>query len=29
MGLWNTFTTRTLQQTSPGHYVVADAGCPA
>ncbi|MEU0225664.1 PHB depolymerase family esterase [Streptomyces sp. NPDC006284] len=28
MGLWNTFTTHTLQQTSPGHYVVADSGCP-
>ncbi|MFB8771719.1 extracellular catalytic domain type 1 short-chain-length polyhydroxyalkanoate depolymerase [Streptomyces broussonetiae] len=29
MGLWNTFTTHTLQQTSPGHYVLADSGCPA
>ncbi|MFI2224547.1 extracellular catalytic domain type 1 short-chain-length polyhydroxyalkanoate depolymerase [Streptomyces fradiae] len=29
MGLWNTFTTRTLKETSPGYHVVADAGCPA
>ncbi len=29
MGLWNTFTTHTLKQTAPGHYVVADSGCPA
>ncbi|WP_079155669.1 PHB depolymerase family esterase [Streptomyces ambofaciens] len=29
LGLWNTFTTHTLQQTSPGHYVIADSGCPA
>ncbi|WP_411574958.1 PHB depolymerase family esterase [Streptomyces fradiae] len=29
MGLWNTYTTRTLKETSPGYYVVADAGCPA
>ncbi|MFD5327789.1 PHB depolymerase family esterase [Streptomyces sp. NPDC127092] len=27
MGLWNTFTTHTLKQTSPGYYVVADSGC--
>jgi poly(hydroxyalkanoate) depolymerase family esterase len=29
MGLWNTFTVHTLEQTAPGHYVVADSGCPA
>ncbi|WP_432118773.1 extracellular catalytic domain type 1 short-chain-length polyhydroxyalkanoate depolymerase [Streptomyces sp. bgisy032] len=29
MGLWNTFTTHTLEQSSPGYYVVADDGCPA
>ncbi|MFC9328538.1 PHB depolymerase family esterase [Kitasatospora sp. NPDC057015] len=29
MGLWNTFVTHTLAQTSPGYYVIADAGCPA
>ncbi|MFI8763560.1 PHB depolymerase family esterase [Streptomyces sp. NPDC053792] len=29
MGLWNTFTTHTLEQTAPGFYVVADSGCPA
>ncbi|MEV0170429.1 PHB depolymerase family esterase [Streptomyces sp. NPDC050803] len=29
MGLWNTFTTHTLQQTSAGYYVLADSGCPA
>ncbi|MFH8499018.1 extracellular catalytic domain type 1 short-chain-length polyhydroxyalkanoate depolymerase [Streptomyces coeruleorubidus] len=29
MGLWNTFTTRTLKQTAPAYYVVADSGCPA
>ncbi|MFE0823296.1 PHB depolymerase family esterase [Streptomyces sp. NPDC058847] len=29
MGLWNTFTIHTLQQTAPGHYVIADDGCPA
>ncbi|MDT9682731.1 PHB depolymerase family esterase [Streptomyces sp. TRM76323] len=29
MGLWNTFTVRTLKQTAPGHYVLADPGCPA
>ncbi|MGW0120329.1 extracellular catalytic domain type 1 short-chain-length polyhydroxyalkanoate depolymerase [Streptomyces sp. NPDC003327] len=27
MGLWNTFTVRTLKQTAPGYYVLADAGC--
>ncbi|MEU5216635.1 PHB depolymerase family esterase [Streptomyces sp. NPDC020807] len=29
MGLWNTFTTHTLKQTSPGYYVLADSGCTA
>ncbi|MHB9863631.1 extracellular catalytic domain type 1 short-chain-length polyhydroxyalkanoate depolymerase [Streptomyces sp. YIM S03343] len=29
MGLWNTFTTHTLEQTAPGYYVVADSGCSA
>ncbi|MFV2121800.1 fibronectin type III domain-containing protein [Streptomyces sp. Act-28] len=29
MGLWNTWTTHTLVQAPPGHYVVADSGCPA
>ncbi|CAM5570225.1 hypothetical protein SVIOM74S_08679 [Streptomyces violarus] len=29
MGLWNTFTIRTLKQTAPAYYVVADSGCPA
>ncbi|MFI6937743.1 PHB depolymerase family esterase [Streptomyces sp. NPDC050418] len=29
MGLWNTFTTHTLEQTAPGHYVIADSGCPS
>ncbi|MEV7598487.1 PHB depolymerase family esterase [Kitasatospora sp. NPDC089797] len=28
MGLWNVFTTHTLEETSPGYYVIADAGCP-
>jgi hypothetical protein len=28
MGLWNTFTSHTLRQTAPGHYVIDDAGCP-
>ncbi|MFJ8467375.1 extracellular catalytic domain type 1 short-chain-length polyhydroxyalkanoate depolymerase [Streptomyces swartbergensis] len=28
MGLWNAFTTRTLKQTAPGYYVIADSGCP-
>ncbi|WP_371483899.1 PHB depolymerase family esterase [Kitasatospora sp. NBC_00315] len=27
MGLWNTFVTHTLKQTSPGYYVIADGGC--
>ncbi|GAP51714.1 alpha/beta hydrolase family esterase [Streptomyces azureus] len=29
MGLWNTFTTRTLKQAAPAHYVIADSSCPA
>lgn len=29
MGLWNTSVVHTLEQTSPGHYVIADSGCPA
>ncbi len=29
MGLWNTFVTHTLEETSAGYYVVADSGCPA
>jgi hypothetical protein len=29
MGLWNTFTAHTLEQTAPGYYLVADSGCPA
>ncbi|MGW0472238.1 extracellular catalytic domain type 1 short-chain-length polyhydroxyalkanoate depolymerase [Streptomyces coeruleorubidus] len=29
MGLWNTSTTRTLKQTAPAYYVIADSGCPA
>jgi poly(hydroxyalkanoate) depolymerase family esterase len=29
MGLWNTYTTHTLEETSPGYYVIADNGCPA
>ncbi|MFF7721029.1 PHB depolymerase family esterase [Streptomyces luteogriseus] len=28
MGLWNSFTSHTLRQTAPGHYVIDDAGCP-
>jgi poly(hydroxyalkanoate) depolymerase family esterase len=27
MGLWNTFTVRTLRQTGPNHYVLADGRC--
>jgi hypothetical protein len=27
MGLWNTFTTRTLRQTGPNYYVLADGQC--
>lgn len=29
MGLWNVYVTHTLEQTSPGYYVIADSGCPA
>ncbi|MFJ9772400.1 PHB depolymerase family esterase [Kitasatospora sp. NPDC101157] len=29
MGLWNLLTTHTLEETSPGYFVIADAGCPA
>jgi poly(hydroxyalkanoate) depolymerase family esterase len=29
MGLWNRFVVHTLQQSAPGHYVIADSGCPA
>jgi poly(hydroxyalkanoate) depolymerase family esterase len=28
MGLWNLYTTHTLEETAPGSYVVADNGCP-
>ncbi|CAL9585058.1 extracellular catalytic domain type 1 short-chain-length polyhydroxyalkanoate depolymerase [Streptomyces sp. enrichment culture] len=28
MGLWNTSVTHTLRQSAPGHYVIADSGCP-
>jgi poly(hydroxyalkanoate) depolymerase family esterase len=28
MGLWNVYTTHTLEQTGPGYYVIADAHCP-
>ncbi|MGF1428368.1 extracellular catalytic domain type 1 short-chain-length polyhydroxyalkanoate depolymerase [Kitasatospora sp. LaBMicrA B282] len=27
MGLWNVFTTHTLQQTGPDYYVIADGRC--
>ncbi|WP_406865536.1 PHB depolymerase family esterase [Streptomyces sp. HUAS MG47] len=27
MGLYNTFETHTLKETSPGYYVIADSGC--
>ncbi|MEU6742524.1 extracellular catalytic domain type 1 short-chain-length polyhydroxyalkanoate depolymerase [Streptosporangium sandarakinum] len=27
MGLWNTFTTHTLRQTGPDHWVLADGRC--
>ncbi|MGW0069416.1 extracellular catalytic domain type 1 short-chain-length polyhydroxyalkanoate depolymerase [Streptosporangium sandarakinum] len=27
MGLWNTFTTHTLKQTGPDHWVLADGRC--
>lgn len=29
MGLYNTYATHTLEETSPGYYVIADSGCPA
>lgn len=29
MGLYNLFVTHTLEETSPGYYVVADSGCPS
>lgn len=29
MGLYNVFVTHTLEETAPGHYIVADTGCPA
>ncbi|MFC1429543.1 PHB depolymerase family esterase [Streptacidiphilus sp. N1-3] len=29
MGLYNLFVTHTLEETSPGYYVIADSGCPA
>jgi len=29
MGLYNLFTTHTLEETSAGYYVIADSGCPA
>ncbi|MFD7484610.1 extracellular catalytic domain type 1 short-chain-length polyhydroxyalkanoate depolymerase [Streptomyces mirabilis] len=29
MGLYNTFTTHTLEETATGYYVIADSGCPA
>jgi poly(hydroxyalkanoate) depolymerase family esterase len=29
MGLWNVYTTHTLEETSAGYYVIADSGCPA
>lgn len=28
MGLDNTYVTHTLEETSPGYYVIADNGCP-
>ncbi len=28
MGLYNTFTTHTLEETATGYYVMADSGCP-
>jgi hypothetical protein len=27
MGLWNTFTTHALRETSPGYWVLADGQC--
>ncbi|MEV0185190.1 PHB depolymerase family esterase [Streptomyces sp. NPDC050625] len=29
MGLYNLYETHTLEETSPGYYVVADSGCPS
>ncbi|MFE0463618.1 PHB depolymerase family esterase [Kitasatospora sp. NPDC058965] len=29
MGLWNLYTTHTLEETAAGYYVIADSGCPA
>ncbi|MGW7363998.1 extracellular catalytic domain type 1 short-chain-length polyhydroxyalkanoate depolymerase [Streptomyces sp. NPDC054841] len=29
MGLYNVFTTHTLEETSPGYFVIADSGCPS
>ncbi|TKA09315.1 extracellular catalytic domain type 1 short-chain-length polyhydroxyalkanoate depolymerase [Actinacidiphila oryziradicis] len=29
MGLYNTYVTHTLEETSAGYYVIADSGCPA
>jgi poly(hydroxyalkanoate) depolymerase family esterase len=29
MGLYNVFVTHTLEETSPGHFVIADSGCPS
>jgi hypothetical protein len=29
MGLWNVYTTHTVEETSAGYYVIADSGCPA
>ncbi|MEU4885917.1 MULTISPECIES: extracellular catalytic domain type 1 short-chain-length polyhydroxyalkanoate depolymerase [Streptomyces] len=29
MGLYNVFVTHTLEETSPGHFVIADSDCPS
>ncbi|WP_166028674.1 alpha/beta hydrolase family esterase [Streptomyces chilikensis] len=29
MGLYNTFYSHTLEETSPGHFVISDSGCPS
>ncbi len=29
MGLYNVYATHTLEETSPGYFVIADNGCPA
>jgi hypothetical protein len=29
LGLDNVFYSHTLEETSPGYYVIADSGCPA